>query len=145
VSLDAKLPFSFVDDKVLHGNSLLGLTSARQLTDLHIRPARTITETLESAHASVEVEETLRRASDLRRALASEVDENDPECSTTTKHRLMRELAAVTAKQTLIADGVVAAGLRLGGKPGRALDEAFDTLRHAVTRAFPENGGSDAT
>ena len=26
VSLDPKLPFSFVDDKILHGNSLLGLT-----------------------------------------------------------------------------------------------------------------------
>ena len=36
VSLDPKLPFSFVDDKVLHGNSLLGLTGRGQLETLHI-------------------------------------------------------------------------------------------------------------
>ncbi|MGH3991761.1 MAG: DNA methyltransferase, partial [Pseudonocardiaceae bacterium] len=38
VSLDPKLPFSFVDDKVLHGNSLLGLTDAQQLKLKHINP-----------------------------------------------------------------------------------------------------------
>lgn len=143
VSLDAKLPFSFVDDKVLHGNSLLGLTDARQLVNLHIRPPATTHETLESAHAAVEVEQTLARAADLRRTLASEVDESDPERSTATKHRLLRELAELTAKHTLIADGVVAAGLPLGGKPGRPLNDAYDTLRHAVSRAFPERGESD--
>ena len=36
VSLDPKLPFSFVDDKVLHGNSLLGLTDKRRLQYQHI-------------------------------------------------------------------------------------------------------------
>lgn len=145
VSLDPKLPFSFVDDKVLHGNSLLGLTDARQLTALHIRPPRTTVETLESAHASVEVERTLERAASLRRALASEVDESDPERSTATKRRLMRELEEVTAKQALLADGVIAAGLPLGGRPGRALDERYDDLRHAVARAFPERGEGDDT
>ena len=40
VSLDPKLPFSFVDDKILHGNSLLGLTDAKQLRYQHIDPAR---------------------------------------------------------------------------------------------------------
>jgi hypothetical protein len=38
VSLDRDLPFSFVDDKILHGNSLLGLTELRQLRALHIDP-----------------------------------------------------------------------------------------------------------
>jgi len=38
VSLDPKLPFSFVDDKILHGNSLLGLTDARQLKLKQINP-----------------------------------------------------------------------------------------------------------
>ena len=39
VSLDRDLPFSFVDDKVFHGNSLLGLTSLDQLRKLHIDPS----------------------------------------------------------------------------------------------------------
>ena len=38
VSLDPKLPFSFVDDKILHGNALLGLTDVRQLKRQHIDP-----------------------------------------------------------------------------------------------------------
>src|SRR5690606_4417302 len=40
VSLDRDLPFSFVDDKVFVGNSLLGLTSLDQLRKLHIDPSR---------------------------------------------------------------------------------------------------------
>ena len=40
VSLDPNLPFSFVDDKILHGNSLLGLTDVRQLKHQHIDPGR---------------------------------------------------------------------------------------------------------
>ena len=40
VSLDPKLPFSFVDDKIFHGNSLLGLTDARQLKRAAHRPGR---------------------------------------------------------------------------------------------------------
>ena len=36
-----------------------------------------------------------------------------------------------------IADGVIAAGLPLGGKPGKALDEAYDNLRLAVKQAHP--------
>src|SRR5258708_20064857 len=38
VSLDPKLPFSFVDDKILLGNSLLGLTDVEQLRRGHITP-----------------------------------------------------------------------------------------------------------
>ena len=36
-----------------------------------------------------------------------------------------------------VADGVIAAGLRLGGKPGKALDEAYENLRIAVDEAYP--------
>lgn len=38
VSLDRDLPFSFVDDKVFLGNSLLGVTDLNQLRRLHIDP-----------------------------------------------------------------------------------------------------------
>ena len=39
VSLDKDKPFSFVDDKVFVGNSLLGITDLRQLRTQHIYPA----------------------------------------------------------------------------------------------------------
>ena len=65
VSLDPKLPFSFVDDKILHGNSLLGLTDVRQLKRQHIDPdAASTQQTL----FEVDVDGVLRQATRLRRA-----------------------------------------------------------------------------
>ena len=48
----------------------------------------------------------------------------------------------VTAELTEIADGVVAAGLELGGKPGRALNVAYENLGIALGEAYPTNGAS---
>ena len=71
VSLDPKLPFSFVDDKILHGNSLLGLTDVRQLKVQHIDPKAAIQQpTLNE----IDVDGILHQAAQLRRHLASEVN-----------------------------------------------------------------------
>lgn len=51
----------------------------------------------------------------------------------------------MTADLREIADGIVAVGLTQGGKPGRALDEAYDNLRLAVRSAYPEKGNGDVT
>ena len=137
VSLDPKLPFSFVDDKVLHGNSLLGLTDVRQLRELHIAP-----DLVEGqlALSYVDVDDVLRKAVNLRRRLATEVNDDDPQRSATTKRRQWREYQALTAQLRDVADGVIAAGLRLGGKPGKALTEAYENLRIAVGQAYPDDG-----
>lgn len=137
VSLDPKLPFSFVDDKVLHGNSLLGLTDVRQLKLKHINPDAA---TDQPSLFELDVDGELRKAANLRRQLASEVNDNDPQRSAATKRRLWRRFGEVTAQLTEIADAVVAAGLRLGGKPGRALREAYENLRIAVEHAYPGPG-----
>ena len=65
----------------------------------------------------------------------------DPQRSATTKRRQWREYQELTAQLADVADGVVAAGLRLGGKPGRALKEAYENLHVAVGRAYPAGGG----
>ncbi|MCW3820758.1 hypothetical protein ONA91_40670 [Micromonospora sp. DR5-3] len=44
----------------------------------------------------------------------------------------MMELRHLTSELPTLADGVVAAGLPLGGKPGTALDEAYGNLRVAA-------------
>lgn len=133
VSLDRALPFSFVDDKVLHGNSLLGLTDLRQLKALHIDP----TQPQQSRIGDRDVTDIVRRAVEIRRTLASEVAENDPQRSAAAKHRQLARLHDLTAQARTIADGVIAAGLRLGGKPDKHLDEAYENLREAVADAFP--------
>lgn len=137
VSLDPKLPFSFVDDKVLHGDSLLGLTDRRQLETLHIDPD---VATAQLSLFDLDVDGVLARAVKLRQQLASEVDDADPQRSATTKRRQWRECQELTAQLTDIADGVIAAGLRLGGKPGRALREAYENLQVAVGQAYPAQG-----
>lgn len=146
VSLDPKLPFSFVDDKVLHGNSLLGLTDPEQLRALHIAPDKAAAQPLFDIGAGsvmvrqLDVDEVLRRASRLREALASEVNDDDPQRSAATKRRQWREYQELTRQLSDVADGVIAAGLRLGAKPGKSLNEAYENLRVAVGLAYPVDG-----
>ncbi|MGA4901449.1 Eco57I restriction-modification methylase domain-containing protein [Streptomyces griseoincarnatus] len=143
VSLDPKLPFSFVDDKVLHGNALLGLTDADQLRRLHIDPAAASNQ---FSIFALDVDDILDQASRLRRQLATEVDDSDPQRSAATKRRQWRRYQKLTAQLADVADGVIAAGLRWGGKPGKVLKAAYEDLRVAVEKAYPVGaGGADRT
>lgn len=147
VSLDPKLPFSFVDDKVLHGNALLGLTDAEQLRALHITPAKAAATPLFDLGKGTEtirhldIDGVLTRAARLRRSLASEVNDDDPQRSAATKRRQWREYQDLIRQLADVADGVIATGLRLGGKPGKALTEAYENLRIAVGLAYPGDSG----
>ena len=137
VSLDPKLPFSFVDDKILHGNSLLGLTDARQLKHKHINPDGA---TRQPSLFDLDVDGVLAKAARLRRQLATEVDDTDPQRSATTKRRQWHDYQKLIAQLTDVADGVIAAGLRLGGKPGKALREAYENLGIAIGDAYQGPG-----
>lgn len=144
VSLDRDLPFSFVDDKIFLGNSLLGLTSLDQLRKLHVDPSRVPVGDMFDIF-DVDTDAIIRKATELRRDLASEINELDPARNAVAKHRQLAELHRVTNDLRTIADGVIAAGLPLGGKPGRALDEAYQNLRIAVKAAYPSSGEPDRT
>lgn len=149
VSLDQDLPFSFVDDKVLHGNSLLGVTDLQQIEAMHIDPEAVGQHGLFEADRDgvadrLELDTMIARVRDRRRQLASEVDNADPGRSTTTKRRMLEANARDLTQLTRVADGVIAAGLRLGGKPGKALNESYQNLRVAVGRAFPGQSHSAA-
>ena len=81
-----------------------------------------------------------RRAVNLRRRLATEVDDSirsAPPHQTPPARANCQETVAPLRR---IADGVIAAGLALGGKPGKALDDAYENLRIAVADAFPRRG-----
>ena len=136
VSLDKSKPFSFVDDKIFCGNSLLGVTSLDQLRRLHIYPERKP----RYLQPYIDVDAVLAEATRLRRELASPVDEDDPQRSTVAKQRLLRRADEVTARLRLVADGIVATGLALGGKPGNQLDDAFKLLEGRAAEAFPKDG-----
>ena len=137
VSLDPKLPFSFVDDKILHGNSLLGLTDVRQLRRQHIDPDGANTQ---QSLYEADVDGVLRQATPLRLQLASEVNDSDPQRSMNTKRRQWHRYQELTAGLSEIADAVIATGLKLGGKPGKALNIAYENLGIALSLAHPADG-----
>ena len=84
----------------------------------------------------------LRQATRLRRQLATEVNDNDPQRSVNTKRRQWHRYQELTAQLTEIADAVIAAGLKLGGKPGKALNVAYENLGIALGDAYPTDGSS---
>ncbi|MEU9738466.1 DNA methyltransferase [Micromonospora chersina] len=142
VSLDPAQPFSFVDDKIFCGNSLLGLTEVRQLRGLHInpKPAR-----INNPGFTVDVDVMLQRATELRHQLASTVSEADTMRSTRAKRALMKQLDDNNRVLRDVADGIIATGLTYGGKPGKALDNAYERLSYALMHALPGGEGGDRT
>jgi hypothetical protein len=136
VSLDRDLPFSFVDDKVFLGNSLLGLTGLKQLRALHINPARSNVNQLLDVF-DFDVDSIINKAVALRENLASPVDDADPARSSAAKRRQLGQLRQVTGDLRKVADGVIATGLSLGGKPGKPLDASYANLREAAQKAYP--------
>ena len=151
VSLDEDKPFSFVDDKVFVGNSLLGLTDLRQLKAQHIDPAAATTQRLfeldrTGAYAeALDVDAVVKRVTNRRQDLASEVSSTDPARSTTTKQRLQHENEEDLKLLTQVADAIVAVGLNptIGAKPGKKLNDAYGALAVALGRAFPTEGAGD--
>lgn len=151
VSLDKDKPFSFVDDKIFVGNSLLGITELRQLRTQHIDPAAAPATRLfeldrTGDHApALDVDAVLAQVRERRSQLASEVDNKDPARSTATKLRLQRDNEKALRLLGRVADAVVAVGLdpAVGAKPGKKLNKAYGDLAVALGRAFPSEGQGD--
>ena len=151
VSLDEDKPFSFVDDKVFVGNSLLGLTDLRQLKAQHIDPAAATTQRLFELDCTgafagaLDVDTVVKRVTNRRQDLAREVSSTDPARSTTTKQRLQHENEEDLKLLTRVANAIVAVGLNpmIGAKSGQRLNEAYSDLAVALGRAFPTEGTGD--
>jgi hypothetical protein len=138
ISLDPARPFSFLDDKIMLGNSLLGLTSMDQLRCRHIFPESKPTAMGESLFD--DVYSPIETAINLRKEIASTpVDDSDVHRSAAHKSNLLRQANEVTNQLREIADAIVAAGLPLGGKPGKKLDEAYGKLEYAINQAHAGN------
>lgn len=113
-SLDPRRPFSFLDDHLAVGDSLLGITSAQQLIDMHFDPKRGRAlhkDTLDLFTSSVERD--VKVAAELRAQIIQTGDRDRRDAD--TKQRLLRRAREVTARLSLVADGLSAASLA-GGK-----------------------------
>lgn len=150
VSLDRRRPFSFVDNKVFVGNSLIGLTSLEQLAARRVdgrvaQTARLWTDAGDGriAYASFEVEGVIDRAITIRRNLAQPIDEGDPMRNAATKRAQMGRLRTELSSVREVADAVVASALLEGAKPGRRLEGRYSELEDAIVLAYQKNGAGD--
>ena len=112
VTLDPTRPFTFLDDRIACGDSLLGITSVDQLVTVHMDPERgRATSRLPTFDADVRA--VLEEAAELRRRIADIplIDSH----SADDKARLLNRTVEATSRLRRVADALSAASL-LGGQ-----------------------------
>jgi hypothetical protein len=115
ITMDANRPFTFLDHALKCGDSLLGVTSVKQIEYFSLRPGeRQITFATANLNRSVE------EASAKRRAL-EDLPSND-HIQIAAKNRLYAEAEAATAKIKSLADALIALEL-----------QGLTTTRHNAT------------
>ena len=133
ITMDRERPFGFLDDRLVPGDSLLGLTSIGQLEELHVDPAagrRLHAGTLDFTDGW---RSRLQQAADLRRRItaAPVVTIRDVE----HKARLLAEASALAGTLRVVADAVTATGLDAAKLHGKKCDAAFIALEIKVAKA----------
>lgn len=136
ISMDPGKPFSFVDDRIFRGNSLVGVISEAQIKQQHIDPKQMSNRS--QRLLSIDVDRDLARAAALRHEIASgQVDDADKMRSSTVKKRLLKTSQQETQKLHLVASGIIAASLNENGKPGKKLEGQLNHLSDLLVNAFP--------
>ncbi len=141
ITLRRDRPFTFVDHALRHGDSLLGLTSERQLLSLSLSPEEARSGLILDAPRQM-VHDVLARVRDLRERIEASdaIDLREVE----QKRALLLE--AEHAMKSLYAVGDLVAGAALAGSPARdpeasrALVEARAT---EIAMAFRDEGKLD--
>ncbi len=131
VTMDRERPFGFLDDRLVVGDSLLGLTSLEQLAHLHMAPqsnAGTFDEVLRN--------DELAEAADLRRRITAHPVVTGRDVA--YKTRLLAQARDATSGLESVADALVGVGLRAGELKGRKIDVAFAALAMTVERVAPD-------
>jgi len=131
VTMDRERPFGFLDDRLVAGDSLLGLASLEQLTTLHAHP--------DGGPLSLDTalwEDALGKAADLRRRITAQpvVSARD----VAFKASLLAQARALTADLEVVADAVTGVGLRAASLPAKKAEAAFAALSWTVSTAAPD-------
>jgi hypothetical protein len=139
ITMDRERPFGFLDDRLVHGDSLLGLTDPQQLEELHLIPAdgrRLHDGTLDFADGW---RSRLQQAADLRRRITAHpvTEIRDIE----HKARLLAEAVELSGTLTAAADAVTATGLAAAKLQGKKCDGAFLALSIRVANSLDDPAG----
>ncbi|WP_406674063.1 hypothetical protein WBK31_39470 [Nonomuraea sp. N2-4H] len=121
VSMDPRRPFTFLDDRLVAGDSLLGITSVEQLEYMHLDPQRGRKLYKDVAvDFTKDVRSLLRDVAEQRRALTGiEVDEDDPLGALARKRSILGQIDLDTGHVRRFADLLVGASLAHAVEQGR--------------------------
>lgn len=111
VSMDSRRPFTFLDDRLVAGDSLLGITNTEQLEYLHLDPKKAREWNKDALDWTPDVRGIIARAAELRREIAAIELGDDPLAALDTKRALLEQVKIETAQLRLFADLTVGAAL----------------------------------
>jgi len=140
VTMSKELPFTFLDDRIVVGDSLLGITSMEQLEWMHLDPAKgrkihegSLLDSGELRSLVASVAETRRRIADLPDNSVAGLGE---------KQRLLAEAEQQTEQARLLADLVVGAALA-HAKRGEAGLQAGSVAASNQIEKYLKGGDAD--
>ncbi|MFJ2826415.1 Eco57I restriction-modification methylase domain-containing protein [Streptomyces sp. NPDC087263] len=136
VSMDPERPFTFLDDRLVAGDSLLGITSVEQLEAMHLDPARGRRIHGDGIDFTGGVRRLVREVADERRKLAGIPGVGLEGLG--EKRAILASVREKTRQAGVFADLVVGAALAGAGRGDRERDRmAFEavTAAHAVVDA----------
>ncbi|WP_406127342.1 Eco57I restriction-modification methylase domain-containing protein [Streptomyces sp. NBC_00989] len=140
VSMDPERPFTFLDDRLVAGDSLLGITSVEQLEAMHLDPVRGRRIHGDGIDFTGGVRRLVREVADERRKLAGIPGVGLEELW--EKRAILASVREKTRQAGVFADLVVGAALAGAGRGDRERDQlAFEavTAAHAVV----DSGGDE--
>lgn len=130
ITMDRERPFGFLDDRLVCGDSLLGLHSVEQLETLHIDPAAGRKLASGTLDYGSDWRAMLARAADLRRRITATpvVTIRDVEHKT----RLLAEAQQLSGSLRTVADAITGVGLRVAKASKKDTENAFLSLQFVV-------------
>lgn len=130
VTMDSERPFGFLDDRLVAGDSLLGVSSLAQLEALHLDPVAGRRLRDNQFDYTAGWRERLRQAADDRRRITGravlEIRDYD------VKADLLRKAEEATAPLVAVADALTGAGLQAASLAKGKRDAVFVRLEHGV-------------
>ena len=133
VTMDRERPFGFLDDRLVAGDSLLGLASVEQLTSLHADPDGGHGGALSYADGW---SDQLARAADLRRRITAHPVTSGRDVA--FKASLLAEARSLTTQLGAVADAVTGVGLQAASLSVKKAETAFVALSISVGHAAPD-------
>ncbi len=130
VTMDRERPFGFLDDRLVCGDSLLGIASIQQLETLHLDPVAGRKLHRDTLDFGAGWRDMLAQAADARRRITATpvVTVRDVE----HKARLLAEADDAAAALRTVADALTGAGLHAATLPSAQRDTVFRRLSAAM-------------